>query len=203
MTKKSSSKKVIEESCREIIIKIFNKNPEQENSFNKFFMLIFVGISVFISYFYLNLNVKIEFIINFLELLTTVYSIIIGFAFTSLALFLSIFDKDFIVFINSKQSKLYKDSSLYKTTVLVFFEYLFALLISLTYILICYFSIPFLNTFLMLKTSFVYIFFIILFALLGWTFISIKGMVYNIYMLTVFKAEYFKKEMELKKTSGK
>lgn len=203
MTKKSSSKKIIEESCREILIKVFNKNPEQENTFNKFFMLIFVGSSVFLSYFYLKLNIKTEFIVNFLELLTTVYSIIIGFAFTSLGLFLSIFDKDFIVFINLKPSKLYKDSSLYKTTVLVFFEYLFALLISLIYILICYFLIPFLNNFLILKTCFVYIFFILLFALLGWTFISIKGMVYNIYMLTVFKAEYFKKEMELKKTSRK
>lgn len=189
---KSKPNKPIEESCRELLVRIFAKNPEQENKFNKYFLLIFTVGAIPISYLFLELDIKTSFLVNFLELLTTVYSIIIGFAFTSLSLFLSIFDKEFIIFLNSKHSKLYKNLSLYKTTVLVFFEYLFSLLLSLAYILTCYFVIPFLMTFVKLKLIFTYSFFVCLNILLAWTIISIKSMVYNIYMITVFKAEFFK-----------
>lgn len=192
MTSKDTNKDSIEGSCREILLKIANTNPNFEGIFNLIVIILFFIISFVFAYFFLAFKLPYSFILKILELLTTVYSIIIGFALTSLSIFLAIFDKEFIEFLSSAKSDLYKNESLYKATVLVFFQYLFALLLSLAYILICYFLSPFYMVFESIKTELTYVFFIILFAFLCWTFLSIKAMIANIYTLVIFKSIYYK-----------
>lgn len=144
--------------------------------------LLFVIIPIIIFLFN-KLSISSEYIKNFFSDLLTILSILIGFSITALSMVGLGLAKETILQTTKYEGSFYKGISIYKETIFVFLEYLYSLLISLLYIIIAQFILPFVYQVFQYKFIISCIFFYTFIPLLYWNFLSIKSLIYNLYLV--------------------
>lgn len=129
------------------------------------------------------MNISHEYIKNFFSDLLTVLSILIGFSITALSMVGLSLAKETLLQTTKYEGSFYKDVPIYKETIFVFLEYLYSLLISLLYIILAQFILPFVCRVFQYKFLISSIFFYTFIPLLYWNFLSIKSLIYNLYLV--------------------
>ncbi len=189
MAKDEQKQEKIEESIFEILKAILmKKNYREVFTINKVFFLIAIIAAFLMSFWYAKFHLAI-YIYDLLQSFINVYSIIIGFSFAAITLIATMFNPKSIKIINLAPSKLYPEFSLYKATILVYFEYIIAFITTLIYMISCLFIFPFLKFFTCYRYQISNFFFVTFFILLMWSFLSIKALICNLYAVIMLKSK--------------
>lgn len=183
-------KNEIEDTSYEILKSIFFKKDYSRLLWTNYliFIILFI-LSFFASYYYVVKNLHFSYIQGIINSFVNIYSILIGFSFTAITLVATIFDNSSIKLLDSHKSKIYPDFSIYKTTVLVYFEYIYALIFTLLFMIFCILIYPFTKFIQLDKLIFSYLFFVPFSLLLAWSIISIKALIANLYLVIIFKSQ--------------
>lgn len=134
-------------------------------------------------YLFNHVNISNNDIKSFFSDLLTVLSVLIGFSITALSMVGLSLAKETLLLTNKYESSFYNGISIYKETIFVFFEYLYSLLTSLFYIIIAQFILPFICHCHQYKFGASVVFFYSFVPLLYWNFLSIKSLIYNLYLV--------------------
>lgn len=134
-------------------------------------------------YLFNHINISNNDIKSFFSDLLTVLSVLIGFSITALSMVGLSLAKETLLLTNKYESSFYNGISIYKETIFVFLEYLYSLLISLFYIIIAQFILPFISHCHQCKFGVSVVFFYSFVPLLYWNFLSIKSLIYNLYLV--------------------
>lgn len=145
--------------------------------------IILLLIIPLLIYLFNHINISNNDIKTFFSDLLTVLSILIGFSITALSMVGLSLAKETLLLTNKYEGSFYNGISIYKETILVFFEYLYSLLISLFYIIIAQFILPFIGQCHQYKFCISVVFFYSFIPLLYWNFLSIKSLIYNLYLV--------------------
>lgn len=180
----------IEETSYEILKSIFfRKDYSKLLCTNYLIFIILFIVSILIAYYYVAKDLHFSYIQGIINSFVNIYSILIGFSFTAITLVATIFNTSSIKKLDSYKSKLYPDFSIYKTTVLVYFEYIYALIFTLLFMILCILIYPFANFLQLDKLIFSCLFFIPFFMLLAWSIVSIKALIANLYLIIIFRSQ--------------
>lgn len=183
-------KNKIEETSYEILKSIFLKKDYSKLLWTNYLIfIIFLILSIFIAYFYVVKNLHFSYIQEIMNSFVNIYSILIGFSFTAITLVATIFNNSSIKLLDSHNSKIYPDFSIYKATALVYFEYIYALIFTLLFLIFCILTYPFIKFMHVDKLLLAYLFFIPFFLFLAWSIISIKALIANLYLVIIFKSQ--------------
>lgn len=144
--------------------------------------LIFFIIPLII-FFFNKISISFDYVRNLFSDLLTILSILIGFSITALSMVGLGLSKETLLLTSKYESSFYKEISIYKETIFVFLEYLYSLLASLLYIIIAQFILPFIYKLIHFKLVISCIFFYTFIPLLYWNFLSIKSLIYNLYLV--------------------
>lgn len=144
--------------------------------------LIFFIIPLII-FFFNKISISFDYVRNLFSDLLTILSILIGFSITALSMVGLGLSKETLLLTSKYESSFYKGVSIYKETIFVFLEYLYSLLSSLLYIIIAQFILPFIYKLIHFKLVISCIFFYTFIPLLYWNFLSIKSLIYNLYLV--------------------
>lgn len=136
-----------------------------------------------IIFFFNKISISFDYVSNLFSDLLTILSILIGFSITALSMVGLGLSKETLLLTSKYESSFYKGISIYKETIFVFLEYLYSLLSSLLYIIIAQFILPFIYKLIQFKLVISCIFFYTLIPLLYWNFLSIKSLIYNLYLV--------------------
>ena len=180
-----------ETSTIELLQTIWNckknlKSSKWDLSLKLFWVLIIIPATI---YFFNVLNIKTVFIYEYLSDLLTLISILIGFNLTALSIIgtglsQKVLEKTFKI-----ESIQNNKTSIYQTTILVFFDYIYSLLTTLIFIIICLFLYPFVHSFSFLRFFISIPFFYILLLLIYWNIFSIISLVFNLYCIIMLSAQ--------------
>lgn len=143
------------------------------------FLFVIIPIIIF---FFNKISIPSEYIRNLFSDLLTILSILIGFSITALSMVVLSLSKETLLLTNKYEGSFYKGTSIYKETIFVFLEYLYSLLASLLYIIIAQFIFPFVCGLIQYKFIISCVFFYTFIPLLYWNFLSIKSLIYNLYL---------------------
>lgn len=137
------------------------------------------------------LSIKIYILYEFLRDLLNILSILVGFTLTALSIIGTGLSKRAIQLLSNYESSQNSDTqhSIYHTTILVFFEYIYSLLATLVFTVLCLFLHPYayyLNTFRVVLSI---IFFYTFVLLVYWSTFSIKSLIFNLYCIVMLNAQ--------------
>lgn len=180
-----------EHNTLELINAIVKSRRKKENFFlkNLHKFIIFSLIVVVVVFIFNTLHIKITMLYEFLRDMLTILSILIGFTITALTTIgTGLSDKALKVMFKYK-SCAYEELPVYQATIFTFFEYTYSLFASLVFIIITMFFYPYIYYLHNYRILISIIFFSILLGLLWWNGISIKNLVYNLYVTIMLNAQ--------------
>lgn len=144
--------------------------------------ILLIFVIPIIIYLFNKMDISHEYLRSFFSDMLTVLSILIGFSITAFSMVGLSLAKETLLQTTKYESSFYKEVSIYKETIFVFLEYLYSLLISLLYIIVAQFVLPFVCKGVQYKCLISCIFFYTFIPLLYWNFLSIKSLIYNLYL---------------------
>lgn len=193
MNKTTKPYRLEEKSTLELFNAIYKqKKAFQSSKYNTYILIIlcFCIVPAIIVVFN-SLHIKISIIYEFLRDLLNILSILVGFTLTALSIVGTGLSKRAIQLLSNYVSKQNGNTehSIYHATILVFFEYVYSLLATLAFIVLCLFLYPYgyyLNNFrLALSILFFYIFILLVY----WSAFCIKCLIYNLYCIIMLNAQ--------------
>ena len=144
-----------------------------------------------IVFFFNFLHIRISLLYEFLQDLLNILSILVGFTITALSIIGTGLSKKVIQLLSNYESQqnINAHHSIYHTTILIFFEYIYSLLITLGFIVLCLFLYPsahFINSF---RLIFSILFFYTFILLAYWSVFSVKGLIFNLYCIIMLNSQ--------------
>ena len=146
-------------------------------------LLLWFLIIPCVIYLFNKMNIPIKTIKEFLSDILTVLSILIGFSITAISMIGLNLSKKTLEETNKYNGSFYENVSIYKETILIFFEYLYSLIFSLMFIIFTLFLIPYVIVLYHFKFIISCFFFYCFFTLMYWNFLSIKSLIFNLYLI--------------------
>ncbi len=146
-------------------------------------LLLWFLIIPCVIYLFNKMNIPIKTIKEFLSDILTVLSILIGFSITAISMIGLNLSKKTLEETNKYNGSFYENVSIYKETILIFFEYLYSLIFSLMFIIFTLFLIPYVIVLYQFKFIISCFFFYCFFTLMYWNFLSIKSLIFNLYLI--------------------
>ena len=144
-------------------------------------LLLWFLIIPCVIYLFNKMNIPIKTIKEFLSDILTVLSILIGFSITAISMIGLNLSKKTLEETNKYNGSFYENVSIYKETILIFFEYLYSLIFSLMFIIFTLFLIPYVIVLYQFKFIISCFFFYCFFTLMYWNFLSIKSLIFNLF----------------------
>ncbi len=166
------------------------------SKYNKIFTILLLFLIIPIIIFYFNsLHIRVSIIYDLLKNLLDMLSILIGFAITAISIIgtgLSskvlkpLFENESL---QNNQKTVKTKYSIYHTTILLFFGYIYILLITLFFSVFCLFLYPYAHFLSNLRLQISIAFFYIFIELIYFNIFSIKSLLFNLYCIIMLNAQ--------------
>lgn len=185
----SENKKIFKNNTLELLTEILlNKNLKKIPKATYFlFVISIVLITIVVNCDSLLVNLKTSYIFDLLSNLLTALGILIGFVISIILTFSTALPKNTVEKLNEHKTDIYADKhNLYETIFYILFEYLYCLAFSLLFIVVCLALRPHIQYFLSYKILILKIFYTFFIILFLWNALSIKSLIYNLYLIIHF-----------------
>lgn len=154
-------------------------------------VVLCVCIIPVIIFFFNILQIQIVLLYEFLQDLLNILSILVGFTITALSIIGTGLSKEIIQLLSNYESQqnINAHHSIYHTTILIFFEYIYSLLITLGFIVLCLFLYPYAHFINSFRLIFSILFFYTFILLAYWSVFSVKGLIFNLYCIIMLNSQ--------------